>query len=548
MSPLQKKISLLLMGLFLLFLVLCPLASIFIEAVIIHGRLDFSYAITALEAEGNILMIFHSLLLGALVVILSTLLSLPLAYLFSRTDFARRKYFDLLFLVPFITPPYIASMGWILFMQKRGLFSQIFPAFPQGIPPFFSLGGLVLVMSLHLYPFMLTLMKNAMAHIPSSLEEAAAVMGASFGTRMRKIFLPLLFGNYAIGALLVFVKALSEYGTPYTLGRRIGFDVFTTSIHRYASVAPISFGKAAVLASILVTICLLLWMLQNWITEKCSYALISGRGSRRTLSTLSLPARILAWAYISVILLLSIGIPYFSIISTSLIKLRGFGLTAGNFTWMHYAELFSDTENDALAAIGNSLFLGLASASICVILGTLVVLCVRTGGRKAKFLEMEALLPEMLPGIVMVIGIMLFWNQIYTFLPLYNTMAILVITYVVLFLPYTVQYVTSAFTQISPSLVEAGQVFGGTPFYIFRRIVMPLLLKGMAAGWMMTFIIAVRELVAPSLIAPPDTLVISTYIMREFEQGSVSLGMAMAVLCTALTVTSLLLLKRRMHI
>lgn len=126
-------------------------------------------------------MIFHSLLLGALVVILSTLLSLPLAYLFSRTDFARRKYFDLLFLVPFITPPYIASMGWILFMQKRGLFSQIFPAFPQGIPPFFSLGGLVLVMSLHLYPFMLTLMKNAMAHIPSSLEEAAAVMGASLG-------------------------------------------------------------------------------------------------------------------------------------------------------------------------------------------------------------------------------------------------------------------------------------------------------------------------------------------------------------------------------
>lgn len=238
----------------------------------------------------------------------------------------------------------------------------------------------------------------------------------------------------------------------------------------------------------------------------------------------------------------------FSIISTSLIKLRGFGLTAGNFTWMHYAELFSDTENDALAAIGNSLFLGLASASICVILGTLVVLCVRTGDRKAKFLEMEALLPEMLPGIVMVIGIMLFWNQIYTFLPLYNTMAILVITYVILFLPYTVQYVTSAFTQISPSLVESGQVFGGTPFYIFRRIVMPLLLKGMAAGWMMTFIIAVRELVAPSLIAPPDTLVISTYIMREFEQGSVSLGMAMAVLCTALTVTSLLLLKRRMHI
>lgn len=65
----------------------------------------------------------------------------------------------------------------------------------------------------------------------------------------------------------------------------------------------------------------------------------------------------------------------------------------------------------------------------------------------------------------------------------------------------------------------------------------------MAAGWMMTFIIAIRELVAPSLIAPPDTLVISTYIMREFEQGSVSLGMSMAVLCILLTTLSLTAVK-----
>lgn len=78
-------------------------------------------------------------------------------------------------------------------------------------------------------------------------------------------------------------------------------------------------------------------------------------------------------------------------------------------------------------------------------------------------------------------------------------------------------------------------MFGGTPFYVFRRITVPLIASGIAAGWVMTFIISLRELVAPSLIAPPDTLVISTYIVREFEQGSVSLGMSMAVLCLLLT-------------
>lgn len=113
---------------------------------------------------------------------------------------------------------------------------------------------------------------------------------------------------------------------------------------------------------------------------------------------------------------------------------------------------------------------------------------------------------------------------------------------VVLFLPYTVQYVTSSFTQISDSLMAAGQVFGGSPVYILRRITLPLIRQGIATGWMMTFIIAFRELVTASLIAPPNTLVVSTFIVREFEQGSVSVGMAMAVLCVLFSTTALLIL------
>lgn len=537
----RKHISLplLLLGACLVFLVIAPLATVFVKALIINDHLDFSFAAAALSEPQNARMIRNSLLLGLAVVILSSLISIPLAYLFSRTQLGQHKIFDLLFLIPFMTPPYIASMGWILFMQKRRLFSQIVPAFPNGIPLFFTFGGLVLVMSLHIFPFMMVLMKNAMLHIPSSLEEAAAISGAGYGRRLRKIFFPLLTGNYVIGALLVFAKTLSEYGTPYTLGRRIGFDVFTTDIHRYAAVAPIDFGKAAVLASVLVTICMVLWLVQNYITVHHSYNLISGKGSRMRIHRLSSPGKVLAILYIGLILVVSIGIPYFSVISTSLIRLRGFGLAAGNFTFHHYVELFTDSET-ALPAIGNSFLLGLLSATICAILGTVIVLSIRAGrSRFAKVLEAMSLLPEMLPGIVLVIGLMLFWNDIYDILPLYNTMGIMVITYTALFLPYTVQYVTSASTQLSESLLEAGRVFGGSRYYIFRHITCPLIARGMAAGWMMTFIIAIRELVAPSLIAPPDTLVISTYIMREFEQGSVSLGMSMAVLCILLTTLSL---------
>lgn len=507
-----------------------------------NGRLDFSPAVQTLLNPENAHMIGNSLLLGVLVVLLSTLIAAPLAYLFSRTKFARYRVFDILFMIPFMTPPYIASMGWILFMQKKGLLQQLIPAAAGCEKIFFTLGGLVLVMSLHVFPFMLTMLKNAMLNIPSSLEEAGAVFGAGFSARMRKIFLPLLSGNYAISALLVFVKTLSEYGTPSTLGKRIGFEVFTTEIHRHATVAPIDFGSSATLSSVLVGICLCMWMLQNYITTRKSYNLVSGKGARRVEQSMGKGATVAAWAYIVLVLLIAVGVPYFSVISTSLINLRGYGLAPGNFTIAHYVELFTENEK-GLSALKNSVFLAVTSATICAVLGTLLVLAVRKSHSKLrKVVEAIGLLPEMLPGIVLVIGIMLFWNQIYNILPLYNTMGIMVLAYVVLFLPYTVQYVTSSFTQISDSLMAAGQVFGGSPVYILRRITLPLIRQGIATGWMMTFIIAFRELVTASLIAPPNTLVVSTFIVREFEQGSVSVGMAMAVLCVLFSTTALLIL------
>ena len=525
----------------LAFLIVCPLVSVFAEAVIIDGRLDLYRAWTIISAPENLQTIWNSLILGICVVLLSTVIAAPTAYLLARSQLGKHKWLDIVFMVPFMTPPYIASMGWILFMQRRGLFQQLFPFTGRISEAFFSFGGLVLVMTLNVFPFMMTILKNAIRNIPASLEESGAVFGAGFSPRLRKIFAPLLTGNYAIASLLVFVKTLSEYGTPYTLGRRIGFYVFTTDIHRYSTTAPVDFGKSASLSSVLILICMAMWLAQNAITNRTSYRLVSGKGSRPAQTHLSGSGLAAAWAWVVLVLVVSIGIPYFSIIASSLIKLRGYGLAPGNFTLEHYGELF--TSDRSLGAIGNSVLLAIASACICSVLGTVVVMAVRRGkGQLKKIVEGASMLPEMLPAIVLVIGIMLFWNAIYDVLPLYNTMGIMVLAYVVLYLPYTVQYVTSSFTQINDNLIQAGRTFGGSPWYVFRRITLPMIAPGILTGWMMIFIIAFRELVTASLIAPPNVLVVSTYINREFEQGSVSLGMAMAVLCVAITTTTLLIL------
>ena len=543
MRHLKKDLAPALLLVLLTGLILCPLITVFAKAVIVDGRLDLYQARQTIAGPENIRTVANSMLLGVCVVLCSTVIALPTAYLLARTQLSKHSWLDIIFMIPFMTPPYIASMGWILFMQKKGLFQQLFPATGSWSEGFFCFGGLVLVMSLHVFPFLMTMLKNAMLNIPASLEESGAVFGAGFMLRMRRIFAPLLTGNYAIGALLVFVKTLSEYGTPYTLGRRIGFYVFTTDIHRYSTTAPIDFGRSASLSSILVGICMVMWLLQNHITNKKSYRLVGGKGSRPARTKLSADGQAGAWLWVALVVLVAIGVPYFSIISTSLIKLRGYGLAAGNFTLGHYKELL--TTPKAIASIWKSLVLAVSSATICSVIGTTVVVAVRRSkGFFKKTLEGISLLPEMLPSIVLVIGIMLFWNTIYKVIPLYNTIGIMVLAYVVLYLPYTVQYVTSAFTQINDSLLEAGRTFGGSPGYVFRRITLPMISRGIFAGWMMIFIIAFRELVTASLIAPPNTLVVSTYINREFEQGSVSLGMAMAVLCVLITTTALLVFNR----
>lgn len=539
----KKNLPSVLLLLLLCGLILCPLITVFEKAVIIDGRLDLYQAWRTIANAENVQTVCNSLWLGVCVVLCSTVIAVPTAYLLARTRLAAHGWLDIVFMIPFMTPPYIASMGWILFMQKRGLFQQLFPATGSWSEGFFCFGGLVLVMSLHVFPFLMTMLKNAMLNIPASLEGSGAVFGAGFGLRLRRIFAPLLTGNYAIGALLVFVKTLSEYGTPYTLGRRIGFYVFTTDIHRYSTTAPIDFGRSASLSSVLICICMAMWLMQNYITGKNSYRLVSGKGSRPARTKLSVAGQIGAWLWVALVILVAVGVPYFSIIATSLIKLRGYGLAAGNFTLDHYKELL--TTPKALASIRKSLFLAVSSATICSVIGTAVVIAVRKSkGFLKKTLEGISLLPEMLPSIVLVIGLMLFWNAIYKVIPLYNTIGIMVLAYVVLYLPYTVQYVTSAFTQINESLLEAGRTFGGTPAYVFCRVTLPMISRGIFAGWMMIFIIAFRELVTASLIAPPNTLVVSTYINREFEQGSVSLGMAMAVLCVLITTTALLVFNR----
>ena len=161
-SKLSKDLPRLALLALLTGLILCPLITVFAKAVIIDGRLDLYQAWRTIAGAENVQTICNSLLLGVCVVLCSTVIAVPTAFLLARTELKKHSWLDIIFMIPFMTPPYIASMGWILFMQKKGLFQQLFPATGSWSEGFFCFGGLVLVMSLHVFPFLMTMLKNAM--------------------------------------------------------------------------------------------------------------------------------------------------------------------------------------------------------------------------------------------------------------------------------------------------------------------------------------------------------------------------------------------------
>ncbi|GAB2557777.1 ABC transporter permease [Gracilibacillus alcaliphilus] len=523
-------------------LALLPLFAVLGYTFFEDGGLSFE-SIRLILHNNNIMQTMqNSLLLGLYVMAATTCIALPLAVIRTKTFLIKSKWLDILFLIPFMTPPYIGSMGWILFMQHNGYYEQIFT---QEAPfTFFNVAGMVFIMSMHLYPFLYLMLKNALLRMNGSFQEATLIYGGHPLLNWIRVTLPLLLSSYVMAALLIFIKTLAEFGTPATFGKRIGYDVFTTEIHAYLSRWPINISGATSLSLVLLSACMLIWYIQNIISRKYTYGIHSGKSPSTASIKDSILIRYMSIGYVSLILGLSIGVPYFSIIVTSLLNIRGEALSFSNLTLRHYGELFT-VGSSSFQALMNSLSFAFAAATIAALIGFCMALYIFDAKRKSQqLLDFTSLLSNIIPGIVFVVGLILFWNSALLPATIYNTIWMPILTYIVLFLPYSVQYTKSALSQLHPSIHHSNAIFANNYSVILLRVWLPLLGQGILAGWMMTFIISMRELVGSLLILPPSVETSATFIYSQFEQGDVAKGMAMAVITVLLTILCIFLMER----
>ncbi|EUB97449.1 ABC-type transporter, integral membrane subunit [Rhizobium sp. CF080] len=499
----------------------------------------FSSLLATLADSALIGMAGNTLLLGGCVVLASAVVAVPLGVFRALYRIPYAPFWDVVLLVPFMIPPYIATLGWIMTLQPRGYLQQLVGF---NLAPFlFSLFGMTLVMAFNTFPVVYFAVSRTVEAVGSRYADVGRVFGATPARAFWRITLPLSAPGLAASLMLVFAAAIEEYGTPAALGRRAGFQVLVTGIDLRITDWPIDLPGAAILSLLLVGMSLVTFLLQRWILSRRSYQTVGGKPTakdKRPLGALKVPVMIA----FSVVAFLATGVPLLAILATALSRTISGGLALGNLSLNNFIAVFSNSAG-ALGALVNSFSLGIATALITGLVGvTAAYTVVKTRMRGRTTIDVMTILPNALPGIVVAVGLILAWNMPWLPATPYNTAFILLLAYCCILLPQPVRYTTAAFQQIGDNLEAAARVFGASSLTAFRRILLPLVFPSLASAMLLVFALASRELVASVVVAPVGMQTIATFIWRQFEQGSIGLGMAMAFIAIVMTTLLPLLL------
>jgi iron(III) transport system permease protein len=288
------------------------------------------------------------------------------------------------------------------------------------------------------------------------------------------------------------------------------------------------------------------FLLQRWILARRSYQTVGGKPTakdKRPLGALKVPVMI----SFAVVAFLATGVPLLAILATALARTISGGLALDNVSLDNFIAVFSNSAG-AVTALINSFSLGIGTAVITGLVGvTAAYTVVKTKMRGRMVIDIMTILPNALPGIVVAVGLILAWNMPGLPFTPYNTGFILLLAYCCILLPQPVRYTAAAFQQIGDNLEAAARVCGASGTVAFRRILLPLVFPSLASSMLLVFALASRELVASVVVAPVGMQTIATFIWRQFEQGSIGLGMAMAFIAICITTLLPLILMRLMR-
>lgn len=484
-----------LLGPFLIY----PVLRVLSGALVQNGQFSPQLLLLPITSESLRTAMTNSFVLGFIVTIIASVLAFPLAYAAARLSFPGKSLLTGLTLIPLLLPPLVGAVGIRRMLNREGVVEFLLQRLHLTKEPLDLLlleaPMVAIVAALHLYPLIYLNLSAAWANIDSSLEEAAENMGASAWRVFRTVTLPLLLPGYLSGALIVFVFAFTDLGTPLVFN----YDE-VAAVKIYNSYKEPDNQLPYALACWMLLVAMVVFWVSRRYLEGGRIATLA-RGTRRMRE-----APVTGWrlglVYLAFGLVIGLSLlPHFGVILASLARDWSARLFP-EWTLNNYIDVFATAQTRS--AIKTSLICAALSMTIDVIAGFALAYSLTRGRVWGKgFLDSLAMLPLALPGLILAFGLLISYTGT-PLDPFKNSVPLLIISYAVRRLPYALRAVSSGLQQMSVSLEEASLNLGATPLQTVWRVTRPLVTANLMAAGLLTFAFAVLE-VSDSLILSLDS-------------------------------------------
>lgn len=474
----------------------------------------------------------NSLWVTTCVTALSIVIGSALAYFMTAFKVRGKKVLEILIIISLMSPPFIGAYSWVLLGGRSGVITKfIADLFNIDPPSIYGFAGILLVLTLKLYPFIYLYVSGALKKIDSSLIEAAESLGCSGIKKVVTVIMPLILPTVMAGALMVFMNALADFGTPMLIGE--GYNVMPVMIYsEFINEVGGQANFAAAMAVLMVIITSGIFLVQKYVISRKSFTMSSLRPLQ--VKEIHGIGNLIMHAGIYFVVLLSI-VPQITVTYTSFLKTRGQIFVPG-YSLESYETVFA---NLALA-ITNTFLYSFIAIFIIVLFGMLVAyITTRRKNWLTDTIDTLSMFPYIIPGSVLGITLLLAFNDEPFILS--GTAMIIIISLVIRRLPYTLRSSSAILLQISPSVEEASISLGASPLKTFFKITAVMMMPGVLSGAILSWITCISELSSSVILFTGQTKTMSVAIYTEVIRASYGTAAALSTILTITTIIALLL-------
>lgn len=478
--------------------------------------------------------LMHSLLISTVVTVLAVFLGVPLAYIGTRFNLYLKKIIYVMIVLSMLSPPFIGAYAWITLLGRSGLITKLLADIGIKIGAVYGFKGIVLVFTLKLYPLVYLYVSAALSSIDSSLEEASESLGFSGIKRILNVTFPVIMPTILSSGLMVFMTALADFGTPRLIGE--GYSTLPVIIYKeFLNEVGTDTGFASALSAIIILLALIVLFIQKQIIDKKNYSMTALRPPAKI--ELGKGKKIFASLILFIVSFLSV-LPQITVTVQSFMKTKGPRFVSG-FSLESYKAVINKLENSII----NTFVMAFIALAIIVVLSLIgAYLIVRRKSFRSHLIDMLLMFPYVIPGAVLGICLTVAFNQ-EPFL-LTGSIWIIIISFVIRKLPYTMRASIGILYQIDHSVEEASVSLGVPPMKTFFKTTVYLMLPGVISGAVLSLVSVINTLSATLILYTGKTVTISVAIFNCINNDAYGQAAALSTILTATTVVCLILFNK----